>query len=176
MGHVMLFDVTAVESREAATSQPIQVRFPEESSDPEGSGFARSLTPIVLTRFAAQQLYAPQRVLREPPGVRRIPMGTPEEVSLYRGENVVAHPLASWQGGGLYVTALKMTNLGTTRISLDPRMLKGHFVSATFQHNTLGVAKSLSDTTCVYVVTDRPFMASLFSVPARDDTRARYED
>jgi integrating conjugative element protein (TIGR03749 family) len=163
-GHVMLFDVTAVEGDGAGTAEPIQVTLPEATSDstPRGSG---ALVPISLTRFAAQQLYSPARLMRDVPGIRRVPMGVAESVSLYRAAELIAHPLGSWQGGGLYVTAVKLTNLGTSRVILDPRLLNGHFVSATFQHNTLGPSGSPSDTTCVYLVTDRPFAASFSGPP-----------
>ena len=88
-------------------------------------------------------------------------MGAPKSVALYRDDLVTATPLASWQGGGLYVTALLLAHSGRDRLILDPRLLKGRFVTATFQHNTLGAAGSSSDTTCVYVVTKAPFMASI---------------
>jgi integrating conjugative element protein (TIGR03749 family) len=161
-GHVMLFDVTAVETENASLG-PLEIVFPESNAASEaGLGRAGPLGPVALTRFVAQQLYAPQRVLREVPGIRRVPMGTPETVSLYRSDQVIATPLGSWQGGGLYVTVVKLTHTGHERLILDPRLLKGRFVSATFQHNSLGPAGSSSDTTCVYLVTQHPFIASIF--------------
>ena len=176
-GHVMLFDVTAVEGASAASSEPVQVTFPETAFDSTDRGpAAGSVTPIELTRFAAQQLYAPERLVRDVPGIRRVPMGVPPSVSLYRAAELIANPLGSWQGGGLYVTAIRLQNLGTTRVVLDPRLLKGHFVSATFQHNTLGPVESRSDTTCAYLVTDRPFMASIFSIPPDSGAVPQAED
>jgi len=165
-GHVMLFDVTALEGAGAAVLEPVQVSLPETDVDsqarPLNAGArATPLTPVMLTRFAAQQLYAPRRLLREIAGVRRVPMGSPEVVPLYGSEPVVATPLGSWQGGGLYVTAVKLTNQGSERVVLDPRELTGQFVTATFQHNSLGPVGSPSDTTCVYLVTHQPFVASI---------------
>jgi integrating conjugative element protein (TIGR03749 family) len=162
-GRVMLFDVTAVDSRGHASgsAEPIQVIFPEAVSGTGNAGDAAAPTPIALTRYAAQQLYAPLRVLRDVPEIRRVPMGTAPSVELYRGADLRAEPLGSWQGGGLYITAVRLTNLGSARVVLDPRRLRGRFVAATFQHNTLGPANTRSDTTCVYLVTDRPFTASI---------------
>ena len=157
-GHVMLFDVTAVESPSAA-AEPIEIRVPEH--DPRTPVPGGPIGPVELTRFAAQQLYAPARVLRDLPGVRRVPMGAPQALALYRDDLVIAQPLASWQRDGLVVTAVKLTRTGPERLILDPRQLRGRFVSATFQHNSLGPAGSRSDTTCVYLVTEGPFMASV---------------
>lgn len=166
-GRVMLFDVTAVEAKGApnGSAEPIQVTFPETVSDPKAAAGGQGLTPIDLTRFAAQELYAPLRVLHDMPGIRRVPMGASETVRVYRDPDVLARPLGSWQGGGLYVTAVELTNLGTARVILDPRLLEGRFLTATFQHNTLGPAKSRLETTCVYLVTDRPFGASITHAP-----------
>jgi integrating conjugative element protein (TIGR03749 family) len=171
-GHVLLFDVTAVKAPSAHGSEPIQVTFPEKAADP----VSPALTPVSLTRFAAQQLYAPRRLLSEIREIRRVPMGTTVAVPLYQDEDVVAEPLGSWQGGGLYVTAVKLTNRGKSRVSLDPRRLAGHFVSAAFQHNTLGSAGSISETTCVYLVTNRPFTASLFTAAIASASAAESED
>ena len=161
-GHVMLFDVTAVAVPGAGPSEAVHVVFPEMASESDASGAARTaLTPVALTRFAAQQFYAPQRLLRDVPGLRRVPMGTRRSVSLYRGDQIEAEPLASWQGGGYYVTAVKLSNRGAARIFLDPRRLRGQFVTAAFQHHSLGAAHSRTDVTTVYLVTDLPFVAAL---------------
>ena len=157
-------------------SEPIQVTFPDASADAGAARRGTALTPVALTRFAAQQLYAPRRLLGDTPDIRRVPMGTTATVPLYRAEEVLAEPLGSWQGGGLYVTAVKLTNRGTSRVSLDPRRLNGHFVSAAFQHNTLGSAGSISETTCVYLVTNRPFAASLFSASVAGASSAERKD
>jgi integrating conjugative element protein (TIGR03749 family) len=161
-GEIMLFDVTAVEGGPFAR-EPVAVVFPGEAVQ---SGFGeaedrRRLGPVQLTRFVAQQLYAPERLLRDVPGIRRVPMGVPETIPLYRDAQVIATPLASWRGGDLFVTAVKLRHLGRERVTLDPRLLRGRFVTAAFQHNSLGAAGSRSDTTCVYVVSEEPFLESI---------------
>jgi integrating conjugative element protein (TIGR03749 family) len=165
-GHVMLFDVTAVEAppTEGAGTEPVRVVIPDALTEGAGADASRSgVTPVTLTRFAAQQLYAPARLLSVIPGIRRVPMGVPESIVLYRHELIAAQPLASWQGGGYFVTAVKLTNSSYERLILDPRELRGHFVTATFQHNSLGPRGSLSDITVVYLVTDRPFATAILA-------------
>lgn len=176
-GHVMLFDVTAIATEGAEPADAIQVVFPEtvRGGTEFGPDDGLSLTPVKLTRFVAQQLYAPARLLQAIPGLRRVPMGTPESVMLYRGDQVSAKPLASWQGGGIYVTAVMLTNLGTKRVLLDPRDLRGRFVAATFQHNSLGPTGSRSDVTSVYLVTDDPFI-NVLDVDMSNIVSAHVED
>ena len=175
-GHVMLLDVTAVLPRSGGSKEPVRIVFPDAAVQGRGGdpGVDAALTPVTLTRFAAQQLYAPERVVGDVPGIRRVPMGVPPAIELYRHADIAAQPLASWQGGGYTVTAVKLTNLGRERVFLDPRELRGHFMTATFQHNSLGPAGSASDITCVYLVTDRPFAETILAaVPA---TRPGDED
>ena len=48
---------------------------------------------------------------------------------------------------------MRLTNTSPHRIDLDPRVLQGDFVAATFQHPDLGPAGASTDTTVVYLVT-----------------------
>jgi integrating conjugative element protein (TIGR03749 family) len=163
-GHVLLIDLTAVESDEA-TVDPVEVVLPSERSLGEAES-AKPLGPVELTRFASQQLYAPERVVTTSPAIRRVPMALEGDVPLYRAGDVAALPLGSWQAGGLFVTAVMLTNRGGERLTLDPRLLRGSFVAATFQHNSLGPAGSRSEATCVYLVTNVPFGAAVRVVEA----------
>ena len=51
------------------------------------------------------------------------------------------------------VSAVKLQNRAATPIALDPRELRGDFISAAFQHPHLGPTGFASDTTVVYLVT-----------------------
>lgn len=112
---------------------------------------------VVLTRFAAQQLYAPSRMLKSSPAIHRVVVTRRPMNNLVRGESIEAMPVASWQGGGLYVTAVQLRNTGQSPIVLDPRRLRGRWKAATFQHVRLHPTGSDADTTAVYLVSDRPF-------------------
>ena len=114
---------------------------------------------VTLTRFAAQQLYAPARLLRDLPGVVRVPVAR-NEVALVRGASVRAEPLVAWRAGDLYLTAVKLTNRTDRALTLDPRTLRGAWLSASFQHNRLLPKGDESDTTAVYLISARPFEAS----------------
>ncbi|PKM36344.1 MAG: TIGR03749 family integrating conjugative element protein [Gammaproteobacteria bacterium HGW-Gammaproteobacteria-10] len=112
---------------------------------------------VTLTRFAAQQLYAPSRMLKASPSIHRGVVTRRALHNLIRGESIEALPVASWQGGELYVTAVQLRNTGTAPVELDPRRIRGRWKAATFQHGRLHPAGSEADTTAVYLVSDRPF-------------------
>jgi len=51
------------------------------------------------------------------------------------------------------VTAVRLTNSSSGWITLDPRVLQGDFLTATFQHEALGPRGTPEDTTVLYLVT-----------------------
>ncbi|MDY4281329.1 MAG: TIGR03749 family integrating conjugative element protein [[Pasteurella] mairii] len=117
--------------------------------------------PAALTRYAAQMLYAPLRTVEPVPGIRQIAHGLPSKITtLLPAYPITAIPLMSWQLGDYVVTAIRLQNRGTSRITLDPRELQGRFYAATFQHHWLSGLGSTEDTTTLYLVTEgRPNQA-----------------
>ena len=115
---------------------------------------------VTLTRFAAQQLYAPARLLHDLPGVVRVPVRH-EAVRLVRAAPIEASPLVAWRASGLYITAVKLRNLGTQAVTLDPRTLRGSWLTAAFQHNRLHPTGDEADTTALYLISARPFETAL---------------
>ena len=163
-GRVYLLDLSA-DIDGAGGTQPVEIFHPdEERSEREttASGHSRGSAYgyVTLTRYAAQQLYAPARLLNELPGVVRVPVKR-EAVALVRGDVVEAIPLIAWRAGDLFLTAVKLTNKTRRPQVLDPRTLRGRWLTATFQHNRLHPAGSEADRTVVYLVSTRPFAASL---------------
>lgn len=121
---------------------------------------SQSLGYAALTQYAAQQLYAPTRLIPQQLGVVAIPVN-PEPVDLVVGDKIEAVPVAAWKAGLRYVTAVKLNNRTQSPVVLDPRELRGSWLAATFQHNRLLPAGSEADTTAVYLVSDRPFEVAL---------------
>ncbi|AEF05657.1 TIGR03749 family integrating conjugative element protein [Alteromonas naphthalenivorans] len=128
---------------------------------------------VRLTRYAAQQFYAPERLLRGDSQIKRIPIDTHQSVSLVRGQRVKAHPIAAWQGGGFTITAIKLRNIteqnlhlvfddGNKHNAIDlAYALRGSWLTAVTQHDFLGASGKETDTTTLYLVSDRPFIESL---------------
>lgn len=110
--------------------------------------------PVVLTRYAAQNLYAPLRTVEPLVGIGRVNLRHNLALdTLLPTLPVRALALAAWRLKDQWVTAVKLTNTSARRLDLDPRALQGDFIAATFQHATLGPAGQSTDTTIVYLVT-----------------------
>ncbi|TRO24320.1 TIGR03749 family integrating conjugative element protein [Ectopseudomonas mendocina] len=110
--------------------------------------------PVILTRYAAQNLYAPLRTVEPVPGVMRATLRRDLPLdSLLPTLQVQAQALAAWRLDDLWVSAVRLRNSATHWLDLDPRALQGHFLTATFQHSTLGPNGTPDDTTVVYLVT-----------------------
>lgn len=110
--------------------------------------------PVLLTRYAAQSLYAPLRTVEAVPGIRPVNPHLPRRLTtLYPSEAITATPLAAWGVANRAVVAVRLQNTASRRIVLDPRALQGQFVAATFQHRWLGPVGTPEDTTTAYIVT-----------------------
>lgn len=146
-GAIVLVDIAATDAGEGEQPlEPVRIVLQEAVAEASGDTAAgptqaaqparRRQTPItvVLTRYAAQNLYAPLRTVEPVAGIGRV-------------------PLAAWRLEDQWVTAVRLTNTSPHRIDLDPRVLQGDFVAATFQHPDLGPAGASTDTTVVYLVT-----------------------
>ena len=165
-GRIYLFDVKASEGDEkGGASHPIEITVsdvhrPDKNSAVAGTGTARApLSYIQLTRFAAQQLYAPARLVKDRPGIVRVPIKR-DPVDLLHGGTIEATPLVAWRADGRYVTAVKLTNRTEQPQTLDPRYLRGVWLTATFQHHRLLPKGDDADTTAVYLISARPFEVS----------------
>ncbi len=161
-GTIYLFDVTS--TQDGVAGHPLQIYMTDErgANDP-GTGQHNSSPGqpdyIQLTRFAAQQLYAPFRLVKDSPAIIRIPVSR-DSVDLLYGGMVEATPLVAWQANGLYVTAVKLTNRTRQAQILDPRNLRGAWLTASFQHHLLLPEGNEADTTAVYLISARPFEIS----------------
>jgi integrating conjugative element protein (TIGR03749 family) len=171
-GPIYVLDISAAPGGADSRSLPdVQVLLqasqkpPQDLSEDAGADQStsdkqsQSLGYAALTRYAAQQLYAPTRLIPQQLGVVAIPVN-PEPVDLVVGGKIEAVPVAAWKAGLRYVTAVKLINRTQSPVVLDPRELRGSWLAATFQHNRLLPAGSEADTTAVYLVSDRRFDAA----------------
>ncbi len=163
-GTVILLDIAAEPEQEG--QPPLEaVRIIEAaSSDTQTDADDGSATatppmratpqPAILTRYAAQNLYAPLRTVEPVPGVTRATLRRDLPLdSLLPTLPVQAQALAAWRLDDLWVSAVRLRNSASQWLDLDPRALHGQFLTATFQHSTLGPSGTPDDTTVVYLVT-----------------------
>jgi len=126
---------------------------------------------VRLSRYAAQQLYAPERLLKGDSAIKRIPVVS-QIIPLIRGGVIEAVPIASWQGGGLTVTAVRLQNKETNPLVLHfspsadsnnvnlSQLIRGSWITATLQHRSLGALNQKDDTTTLYLVSAQSFVES----------------
>lgn len=117
--------------------------------------------PVVLTRFAAQTLYGPLRAVEPVSGIHPVNPRLPGKITtLYPSEPLEITTLSAWGVGSRAVVAVRVRNISSRKIILDPRILQGQFVLAVFQHRWVGAVGTPEDTTTLYLVTDsRPELA-----------------
>jgi len=160
----LIFEVSA--SVREAPSLPLTVRFPPSAQNYSAAtieqprhGFA------TLTRWAAQQMYAPKRLLKPLSGIVKIPVKS-EPLELFRCANrhptlcangVIAIPIASWRSPDYYITAVKISNNLDEHVTLDPREIIGAWRTASFLHARLSPKGDSLDSTVVVLISDFPF-------------------
>lgn len=137
------------------TSEPDSDEADDEEQDIASQPPVRETPiPVVLTRHAAQSLYAPLRTVEPVDGISPVNLAPGLNLSgLLPSQPVRASALAAWRLDDYWVTAVKLQNLSANRLALDPRELQGDLATATFQHATLGNRGDPADTTVVYLVT-----------------------
>lgn len=168
-GESFLFDLEA--KKEEGGTTPIEVvsalgkekaavpfKERERGYIPMPSGQGSAYDYVSLTRFAAQAMYAPLRLQNSLPGMVAIPIEPDKKVPLVRGGKVEAMPLMIWKAPGLYISAIRLKNMTSGYVTLDPRELRGDWLTATFQHVRLMPVGDEADTTCVYLISrQQPF-------------------
>ncbi|MBV6273216.1 TIGR03749 family integrating conjugative element protein [Alcaligenaceae bacterium CGII-47] len=182
-GSLILLDIAA-EAAEAAEADapPLEpVRIVDASQAAAAGPAAVAPAPprprhtpvaVVLTRHAAQSLYAPLRTVDAIPGL--MPMTLPRKLplkTLLPNLPLAYQALGAWRLDGTWVTAVRLRNTGKDRLMLDARDLQGDFVAASFQHATLGPTGLATDTTTLYLVTRGPLSRFLSPAVSRFDAR-----
>ncbi|WP_081946747.1 TIGR03749 family integrating conjugative element protein [Pantoea rwandensis] len=206
-GELILLDVSAAPGK--TTREPVKIVYDGEvatatardkqsiSSDGDSTGRSAQQTdnqtakagskpaklnaplPVVLTRYAAQNMYGPLRTVEAVPGISPVSLKLPSSITtLMPSEPVSVTPMAAWSLQGSSVIALQVRNRSSGKVILDPRALEGQFITAAFQHRWLGRAGTPEDTTVLYLVTSgRPEGAFIAEPPSLQpaDGRKRRE-
>ena len=158
-GDVVILNIKADDKFNNTT--PIEILTDDASHNSVTATSHYEYNAIQLTRFAIQSLYSPERLLSIPPGVYRTAMQTHKTINLFYGASVKAHPIASWRGGSLHVTAVEVTNLLNKAIKLNPDNLVGHWQSVSFYPSNHLPARTKHISTTVFIISDKPFHQAL---------------
>lgn len=157
------------------------------SRDSEGSMVTDDWR-VRLTRYAARQLYAPARLSGGDPAIKRVPLAITSPIPLIRGNLIEAIPIASWRAHDLTVTAFKLRNTTHQSYRLQfenvdspntlaiHALIRGRWQTATLQHHTLGPSGQETDTTTLYLVSDRSLPESLHGYIPRSAIAGEADD
>lgn len=142
-------------------SPEIEVHYDNEQGADQQPAIPAEEPPVLdvvqLTRYAAQSVYAPRRLLPAADGVHNIPLDNKNVEGLFRGVRTMGRPLGQWRSGDLYVTAVLVVNLEKRTVTLDLEQVRGRWIAATLQHHRIQAAGSELDSTTVYLVCGQPF-------------------
>ncbi|MBD3611512.1 MAG: TIGR03749 family integrating conjugative element protein [Hydrogenovibrio crunogenus] len=127
-----------------------------------------------LTRYVAQQLYAPQRLIKNNSAIQRISVVKKSFTSLFKCtprsmscSSIVTTPLVSYKTGRLYASALKVKNVSDYPIDIDPRLIKsdispGALLAATPIHGRLLPSRYGSKSESVIIIVHKRPLGSIF--------------
>ncbi|HAT7753662.1 TPA: TIGR03749 family integrating conjugative element protein [Legionella pneumophila] len=158
-GEVVILNLNANEK--AIITTPIEILIDDPKTNHNAGASQYEYNAIQLTRFAIQALYSPERVREIPEGIYRSPMQTNKTIPLFYGASIEAHPLASWRGGSLYVTAVDLKNLLNQPVKLQFTKLMGHWQTASFYPKSELPPRNQHESTTVFLVSDQPFATAL---------------
>lgn len=161
-GQSVLINLSA---KEQADDTPMDIVLPGEANnriaptdDVIQQPHHHDIDTVSLTRFAIQSLYAPKRLLTNPPGIYRVPMQTTQTVPLDFAARFTAMPLISWRGGNHYLTAVLLRNNTSNQVTVDPSTLCGQWQAASlYPLKHLAGHGAERDTTTAFLVSNKPF-------------------
>lgn len=176
-GSLILLDIAALPASKQLTAlEPVRIVEEGTRTSPAAEQTTVNVVrqtpvPVILTRYAAQSLYAPLRTVEPVNGIGRVNLRKDLNLSaLLPSLPIKAQALAAWRLEDYWVTAIRLKNTSPRPVELDPRRLQGDFIAATFQHTDLGPVGQSTDTTVVYLVTRRHGLAeSLLPAISRFD-------
>ncbi len=164
-GYIYLLDVQA--SEEYGEPNPLIIEHPKAGDAkryaPENIAPKKGYDYVDLTRFAAQHMHGPARLIKPLPGVTRVPVKQRRVDHLFRGDQLRAEPVAQWRSPRpqMYVTAVKVTNKTRYPVALQPLNLRnnegGTWLFAASHHPGLNPRGMLGDSSFWYLVSRMPF-------------------
>lgn len=186
-GQVILLDLISTNnSSNVNTLEKVRVLLASENTVREADKSVENedtnlpvITPVDLTRFAAQRLYGPSRLYNDRPGITETALGIKTAIRLFKGKNkyqTVSKPIVAFQGGGYYLAGIHVKNISDEVIQLDYLDLNLPFSHATFQHHSLRPNGSPGDSTVLYLISEKALQETLYPWTYYKDLKADAEE
>jgi integrating conjugative element protein (TIGR03749 family) len=159
---ILIEDPARVVDQPSVSMQPATASNTENENDDE---VLEDPAEILLTRFAAQTLYAPSRLMPTDARISPVNFLTLQRdfplLQSGQGEQVAVTVVGAWVGFGRHVTAVFITNQTNVRFEFDASRVRGNFTHITAQHREVGAKGSLTDRTTLYLISTIPFAEAL---------------
>ncbi|WP_434339401.1 TIGR03749 family integrating conjugative element protein [Motilimonas cestriensis] len=170
-GQIVLMDVVANAKASNIALEDMKVSMSAGSAAAlaNESEIIEPVTAIDITRYAAKQFYSPPRLRDSDNRIQRTSVAKVNLPDLMMGRShglFYMTPVASWQAeGSLYVTAIKVSNITYFKQHFLYSDINADYTHATFQHGYVTAKGQVGDTSMLYLVTNQPFEASLYTLP-----------
>jgi len=143
---------------DSSTIEPVAIIHKESKVKPEVDHASQAQKSMgnrllnsypYLTRYVAQQLYAPKRLIKNNSAIQRVSITQKSFRSLFKCtsrslscSSIITTPLVSYKTSRLYASALKIKNISDYPIDVDPRLIKsdmspGALLTSTTMHGRL---------------------------------------
>ncbi|MDF1584611.1 MAG: DUF3438 family protein, partial [Methyloprofundus sp.] len=123
---------------------------------------AKQATYVELTQYAAKSVHAARGEVQPVPGIYSADLGpVPQVVRVLNDPRLTAVPVGSWRKGGVYVTALEVSNTATQGVPVDYRHLQGQWLAATVESEQLTAHSGFGDSTYLYLISSDNFANAL---------------
>lgn len=184
-GQVILIDLVATKPKKNA--KPLEdVRIIlksedviEEINDSSSDFDYPVVTPVDLTRSAAQKLYGPSRLHKDIPGIMESTIGVQGTIHIFKGENkykTTSKAVLAYEGGGYHLAAIHVKNESDKNIELSYFDINLPMSHVTFQHHTLSANGTPGDSTILYLVSQEPLKKALYPWTYYQDLKLEAEE
>jgi len=151
----------------------------EEAGNSDNDKDFPMVTPVDLTRMAAQKLYGPSRLHKDIPGIMSTAVGVDGAIHIFKGENkykTTSKAVLAYQGGGYHLAAIHVKNETEKNIELSYLDINLPMSHATFQHHNLSANGTPGDSTILYLVSQEPLKKSLYPWTYYQDLKLEAEE
>ena len=157
-GKTILINLSA---NKGASYAPIKIVYLQKSETVKSDDSdcpSQKVSMVELTRYAVQQLYAPQRLLHSVAGITEVNQFNGKSYNLISDGSLTAMPLYSWTGGGMVITAVLLKNNLNIPVNITPKMVCGQWVAFTPYPQSKVLARgSRYDTTTAFLISKNSF-------------------
>jgi len=143
---------------------PVPNKYIEKTNlspaDPVDSKTKRQQLYMDMTQYAADTIRIPEieRVKHNDYQALKV---NKQLVNLFNNKHVNTKPIASWQRGGLHITAIEVSNNSSQLQDLDYRKINGKWLASSIENNQLSANGQGDDRTYLYLISALSFAESL---------------